>query len=163
MDNRGLERESDDQSNSAHSYAVPMEQEEMVSESCPDERGDGGFHFDDCQERVIEAEGGYFLVLASPGCGKTEVLSERIVRAMRRGVALEDMVCLTFTNRASREMMERVSDKVGDDVGKVFVGNIHRFCHTFLIEHHFMRRGGVCALRRRDEGGDPKRLCRERL
>ena len=145
MDNRGLERESDDQSNSAHSYAVPMEQEEMVSESCPDERGDGGFHFDDCQECVIEAEGGYFLVLASPGCGKTEVLSERIVRAMRRGVALEDMVCLTFTNRASREMMERVSDKVGDDVGKVFVGNIHRFCHTFLIEHHFMRRG-ACVL-----------------
>lgn len=145
MDNRGLERESDDHSKPAHSYAVPMEQEEMVSESCPGERGDGGFHFDDCQERVIEAEGGYFLVLASPGCGKTEVLSERIVRAKRRGVALEDMVCLSFTNRASREMMERVSDKVGDDVGKVFVGNIHRFCHTFLIQHHFMRRG-ACVL-----------------
>ncbi|MBQ9637763.1 MAG: UvrD-helicase domain-containing protein [Prevotella sp.] len=95
-----------------------------------------GFLPDESQQQVIEAEGGYHLVLAPPGCGKTQILTERIRRAHRRdGVAYEDMLCLTFTNRAARGMQERIRENIDDDgVSKVYVGNIHRFCSKFLFE-----------------------------
>ena len=43
--------------------------------------------FDPCQQEVIEARGGWHLVLAPPGCGKTQILTERIRRAHSEGVA----------------------------------------------------------------------------
>lgn len=56
------------------------------------------------QERVINLFGGFNMVLAGPGCGKTDILSERISRASKqRGIPLSDMLCLTFTNRADRK------------------------------------------------------------
>lgn len=97
--------------------------------------------FDDDQKRVIKAEGGKFLVLAPPGCGKTEILSERIIRARRSGVRLEDMACLTFTNRASWEMLRRVREKLGEDVEKVYIGNIHKYCNLFLTDHQLVPGG----------------------
>ncbi len=88
------------------------------------------------QQQVIEASGGYHLVLAPPGCGKTAVLAERIVWAHEHGVGFEDMVCLTFTNRASRGMKERIHERLGGVKGLdgLFVGNVHRFCSRFLFE-----------------------------
>lgn len=65
--------------------------------------------FDPCQQEVIEARGGWHLVLAPPGCGKTQILTERIRRAHSEGVAYADMLCLTFTNRAARGMSERLA------------------------------------------------------
>ena len=91
--------------------------------------------YDDEQIKAIDATGGYYLVLAPPGCGKTDILSERIVRAKENGVNYEEMLCLTFTNRASRGMLERVKQKVGDDSGNVFVGNVHRYCSRFLYSN----------------------------
>lgn len=90
---------------------------------------------DACQREVIEAQGGFHLVLASPGCGKTQILTERIRRAHDvEGVAYADMLCLTFTNRAARGMLERISANIADSsVGDVFVGNVHRFCSKFLF------------------------------
>ena len=91
---------------------------------------------DDTQWEVIKAEGGYHLVLASPGCGKTQILSERIQRAHRQGVPFSEMLCLTFTNRAARGMFERIHAIVDDeDVDAVFVGNVHRFCSRFLFSN----------------------------
>lgn len=90
---------------------------------------------DACQREVIEAQGGFHLVLASPGCGKTQILTERIRRAHDvEGVAYADMLCLTFTNRAARGMLERINANIADSsVGDVFVGNVHRFCSKFLF------------------------------
>lgn len=90
---------------------------------------------DACQREVIEAQGGFHLVLASPGCGKTQILTERIRRAHDvEGVAYADMLCLTFTNRAARGMLERISANIADSgVGDVFVGNVHSFCSKFLF------------------------------
>ena len=72
--------------------------------------------YDERQREVIDAGEGYHLVLAPPGCGKTEVLAERILRAHQRGVAYGDMLCLTFTNRASRSMRERIEQMAGDSL-----------------------------------------------
>ena len=98
--------------------------------------------FNEQQQAVIRAEGGYHLVLAPPGCGKTAVLAERIVWAHKRGVPFSEMACLTFTNRAARGMRERIEQRQGlqvpsngsNDLDQLFVGNVHRFCSRFLFE-----------------------------
>jgi len=89
------------------------------------------------QQAVIEADSGYHLVLAPPGCGKTAVLAERIVKAHERGVPFSEMACLTFTNRASKGMKDRICERMPDVEGldELFVGNVHRFCSRYLFEH----------------------------
>lgn len=90
---------------------------------------------DACQLEVIQAHDGFHLVLAPPGCGKTQILTERIRYAHdTEGIAYSDMLCLTFTNRAARGMMDRINGNIEDEgVGDVFVGNVHRFCSKFLF------------------------------
>ena len=93
-------------------------------------------NFDKAQRAVIEANDEYNLVLAPPGCGKTEILSHRILYAANNGVKFSDMICLTFTNRASRGMYERIRQTISDpSVSEMFVGNIHRFCMQFLMNN----------------------------
>ena len=101
---------------------------------------EASFQPDESQRRVIEAEGGYHLVLAPPGCGKTQILTERIRRAHEaEGVAWADMLCLTFTNRAARGMQERIRENIQESgVEQVYVGNIHRFCSKFLFENNIL-------------------------
>ena len=94
--------------------------------------------YDNEQLRAIEARGGHYLVLAPPGCGKTDILSERVVRARERGVPDDDMLCLTFTNRASRGMRERVRKKLGDEPCRIFVGNVHRYCSHLLWDNNLL-------------------------
>lgn len=92
--------------------------------------------FNQRQQAVIEISGGFHLVLAPPGCGKTAVLAERIAWARQHGAAFKDMACLTFTNRAARGMRERIQERVAavDGLDALFVGNVHRFCSRFLFE-----------------------------
>lgn len=103
-------------------------------------RKNSEFHPDASQQRVIDAEGGYHLVLAPPGCGKTQILTERIRRAHERdGVPYDQMLCLTFTNRAARGMIERIRQNIDDEeVAQVYVGNVHRFCSKFLFENNIL-------------------------
>lgn len=91
---------------------------------------------DACQQEVIDAQRGMHLVLAPPGCGKTQILTERIRKAHDEGVAFEDMLCLTFTNRAARGMADRISANIIDEgAADVYVGNVHRFCSRFLFSN----------------------------
>lgn len=88
---------------------------------------------DRCQDEIVTLYGRHALVLAGPGCGKTHLLTRRIIHANASlGVAFGDMICLTFTNRASREMNRRIRDVVGHSPDGLFVGNLHRFCSRFL-------------------------------
>lgn len=95
---------------------------------------------DESQKRVIDISGGHHLVLAPPGCGKTQILTERVRRAHDvGGIDYADMLCLTFTNRAARGMFERIEGYIGgDDVRQVYVGNIHRFCSKWLFEQGYV-------------------------
>lgn len=91
---------------------------------------------DECQQRVIDAQRGMHLVLAPPGCGKTQILTERIRKAHEVGVSFDDMLCLTFTNRAARGMADRISANITDEgASDVYVGNVHRFCSRFLFSN----------------------------
>lgn len=91
------------------------------------------------QQKIIDFQGGYALVLAAPGCGKTELLSHRVLKAYRDyGVDYSDMLCVTFTNRAAREMKERIGQTIGAKPKGLYVGNLHRFCNRFLYENHII-------------------------
>lgn len=94
---------------------------------------------DEKQQAVIDFNNGYAIVLAAPGCGKTESLSHRILKAHQvYGIPYSDMLCVTFTNRASRDMKDKVKEVVGDVMSDLFVGNLHRFCINFLYENNII-------------------------
>jgi len=94
--------------------------------------------FDHEQQQAINATGGHYLVFAAPGCGKTHILTERIVNAHQQGTSFSEMLCLTFTNRASREMKERINKAIKEDCQELFVGNIHHFCSNFLFSNNLL-------------------------
>ena len=95
---------------------------------------------DQSQQEIINISQGHHLVLAPPGCGKTQILSERIrIAHSEHGVPYSDMLCLTFTNRAARGMAERISQTISDsDISDLFVGNIHRYCIRILTNHELV-------------------------
>ena len=95
---------------------------------------------DQSQQEIINISQGQHLVLAPPGCGKTQILSERIrIAHSEHGVPYGDMLCLTFTNRAARGMAERISQTISDsDIADLFVGNIHRYCIRILTNHELV-------------------------
>lgn len=94
---------------------------------------------DESQRKLLSLGQGYHLVLAPPGCGKTTILADRVKDAHAKGVDYADMLCLTFTNRAAREMLNRISKVVtDDDISQLMVGNIHRFCSKYLFSQELV-------------------------
>lgn len=95
---------------------------------------------DEHQQRIVELHNVSALVLAAPGCGKTTILARRIhYAAINYGIPFDKMLCITFTNRAAREMKERIERDFGTTPQGLFVGNIHRFCLRFLHENKIIR------------------------
>ena len=115
--------------------------------------------FDPWQREAIEISGGRHLVLAPPGCGKTDILTERIVHAHAQGVEYSDMLCLTFTNRAAKGMAQRIADRTGNPVpDDLFVGNIHRYCSQMLFNEGIVNHNSAII----DEG-DVENIVQEEL
>ncbi len=91
------------------------------------------------QQKIIGLTAPSALVLAGPGCGKTHILARRIFHASSIiGIPLEKMLCLTFTNRAAREMIVRVETYFGSVPKSLFIGNLHRFCLRFLFANQLI-------------------------
>ena len=103
-------------------------------------RNQNAIEIDDfSQQSLVELDRGSTLVLAGPGCGKTHILARRILHAnTMSGIAFSEMLCLTFTNRAAREMKSRIERLSGHNAADLFVGNIHRFCLRFLFENEII-------------------------
>lgn len=78
------------------------------------------------REAVLHKEGPC-LVLAGAGSGKTRVLTERIVHLINEGVRPQNILAITFTNKAAKEMKERVFNSIGSDADKIFIGTFHSF------------------------------------
>jgi DNA helicase II / ATP-dependent DNA helicase PcrA len=75
---------------------------------------------------------GPLLVLAAAGSGKTRTLVYRVAYLMKGGVAPDNILLLTFTNRAAREMLERARDLAGGSVGELWSGTFHHVCNRML-------------------------------
>ncbi len=90
---------------------------------------------DDRQRRAIEHVHGPMLVVAGAGTGKTTVLIRRIARLIREeGIAPEQILAVTYTDNAAREMGERVRAELrGTDVSKLKTKTFHAYCNELLI------------------------------
>ncbi|HBM16721.1 MAG TPA: ATP-dependent DNA helicase Rep [Lentisphaeria bacterium] len=85
------------------------------------------------QKEAVEIINGPLLVLAGAGTGKTKVITHRIANLIKNWIAPDSILGLTFTNRAAREMKERIKLILGSDcASKLFLGTFHAFCMKIL-------------------------------
>lgn len=88
------------------------------------------------QKRAIEHPGGPILVLAGAGAGKTSVLTQRIARLCQQGVSPDRILVVTFTNKAAKEMKERLAQLLGQDAVKsIWAGTFHSICGRILRQY----------------------------
>lgn len=90
--------------------------------------------FNEQQKKIINSIFGAYLVSAPVGTGKTTVLTERVAVAMEKGIKPEEILCLTFTNRAAEEMLERIRKRIGkkEAVDAITIKTFHGFCAYFI-------------------------------
>ncbi len=122
------------------------------------------------QRQAVEATEGPLLVLAGAGAGKTKTVTHRILHLIKNGVAPENILAVTFTNKAAREMQERITALLEGEVsvntpvslaGKPFVATFHGLGAYIIKENH--KEVGVSKYFSIYDRSDSKRLVKESL
>jgi DNA helicase-2/ATP-dependent DNA helicase PcrA len=88
------------------------------------------------QKEAVEYNDGHLLIVAGAGTGKTTVITEKIAYLITtKGVSPEHILALTFTDKASREMQDRVDSLLGSSFNDVQISTFHSFCQKILEEY----------------------------
>src|SRR3984957_6319623 len=87
------------------------------------------------QLAAVTAPPGPALVIAGAGSGKTRALTYRAAFLLEQGIPPENILLLTFTNKAAKEMMRRVSDLLGGELSRLWGGTFHSMAARVLRRH----------------------------
>lgn len=114
-----------------HSTAAPLSQSPFLSNASPLLQG-----LNDEQSAAVTLPAEHGLILAGAGSGKTRVLTTRIAWLMQSGqVSPGGVLAVTFTNKAAKEMLTRLSGMLPVNVRGMWVGTFHGLCNRFLRAH----------------------------
>ena len=86
----------------------------------------------DTQTQAVEHTDSPLLLVAGPGSGKTRVIIERIVRLVNSGINPDEILCLTFTKKATEEMSQRLENQ---DITDVQINTFHSFAKSVLQDN----------------------------
>src|SRR3982750_4972458 len=107
-----------------HSFRAPLEL-----------RIDYASELNEQQFAAVTAEPGPALVIAGAGSGKTRTLTYRVAYLLEQGIPPERILLLTFTNKAAKEMMRRVTDLLGHELNSLWGGTFHSIGNRILRLH----------------------------
>ena len=87
------------------------------------------------QKEAVLYNDGPLLVFAGAGSGKTRILTKKIAFLIENGIGPENILAITFTNKAANEMKERVKEMVGDKVNDMWICTFHSMCVRILRKY----------------------------
>ncbi len=87
------------------------------------------------QRKAVASPAKHLLVLAGAGSGKTRVLVSRIVHFVQQGEWPSKIMAVTFTNKAAKEMLERLANSLDNSVDALWVGTFHGLAYRILRQH----------------------------
>ena len=90
----------------------------------------------DKQLKAVKHINGPMLVLAGAGSGKTKVLTNRIAYLIDNGISSSNILAITFTNKAAKEMKERVYKLIGDDAKNIQISTFHSLGLKIIKENY---------------------------
>lgn len=90
------------------------------------------------QQQAVLQKDGPVLILAGAGSGKTGALTVRIAHMLQEGIRPWNILAITFTNKAAKEMRERINQLVGEEANDIWVSTFHSTCVRILRSeiHH---------------------------
>lgn len=92
------------------------------------------------QRAAVTSPASILQVLAPPGSGKTKTLTARVAYLLsHHGYRPEDVICCTFTIKAAREMRDRISKLIGNQLeSKLILGTFHSICRQYLVTYGYL-------------------------
>jgi len=94
------------------------------------------FELNEVQQKAVESINKPILIFAGAGTGKTRVLTNKVAYLIKNvGFKPEQILAVTFTNKAAEEMGDRIVKLIGSDLSKPYIGTFHSICARILRDH----------------------------